>query len=124
MILCANPREQYIALKQEIDTAVQDVLNSGLYIKGPNVKQFEQEFAEFLGLSHVVGVANGTDAIRLALVACGVGPGDEVITVAHTAVATVSAIEQTGAKPVLVDIDPVSYTIDPECVESAISQCD
>src|SRR5688572_6264282 len=101
----------YQQYRPEIDGAVQRVLDSGWYILGREVTYFEQEFAAFCGVEHAVGVASGTDALHLALRLFSIGPGDEVITVAHTAVATVAAIEQTGARPVLVDVDPVTYTL-------------
>jgi len=121
MILCANPRAQYLAHQQAIDLAIRGVLEKGIYIKGEQCGAFEREFAAFLGVSHGVGVANGTDALRIALSAAGIAPGDEVITVSHTAVATVSAIEQAGAVPVFVDIDPVYFVMDVSQVERALS---
>jgi dTDP-4-amino-4,6-dideoxygalactose transaminase len=121
MILCARPHAQYLARRVEIDAAIRSVLDSGWYILGEEVKRFEAEFASFVGVSFGVGVANGTEALVLALKACGIGPGDEVITVSHTAVATVAAIEQTGATPVLVDIEPNFYTLDPGKTEVALS---
>jgi len=121
MIQCSNPHAQYAAHKDEIDKAVLAVLASGRYILGPEVEAFESEFAEYIGVKHAIGVGSGTDALNVALRACKIGPGDEVITVSHTAVATVSAIEMAGATPVLVDIDPVRYTIDPEKIEAAIT---
>ena len=105
----------------EIDAAVTRVLAGGWYILGPEVSAFEAEFAAYLGVADTVGVASGTDAVLLALRALGVGPGDEVITVAHTAVATVTAIELCGATPRLVDIDPVTYTLDPAHLAAAIT---
>src|SRR5262249_39765258 len=93
-------------LAQELKAALERVLESGWFILGPEVEAFEQEFASYHGVRHAIAVASGTDAIELALRVAGIGPGDEVITVAHTAVATVCAIERTGARPVLVDIDP------------------
>lgn len=121
MILCSNPKEQYLAHKAEIDAAVRRVLESGWYILGEEVKQFEAEFAKYLGVSYAIGVGNGTEALHLALAACGIGRGDEVITVSHTAVATVAAIELTGATPVLVDIEPEFFTMDPGKLEAAIT---
>lgn len=121
MIPCANPKAQYLAHKQEIDDAVNRVLESGRYILGNEVSAFEEEFAAYLGVNHSVGVGNGTEALHLALVACGIGHGDEVATVSHTAVATVAAIELAGAKPVFVDIDPVTYNMDPEFLKKAIT---
>jgi len=121
LIPCANPKAQYLAHKQEIDDAVRRVLESGWYILGDEVRAFEEEFAAYLGVSHSVGVGNGTEALHLALVACGIGHGDEVVTVSHTAVATVAAIELAAAKPVFVDIDPVTYTMDPDLLEKGIT---
>jgi len=121
MILCANPRAQYLAHRAEIDAAITRVLLSGRYILGEEVTAFESEFAAYVGAECGVGVGSGTEALHLALRACGVNAGDEVITVSHTAVATVSAIELCGATPVLVDIDPESFTMDPECLEPRLS---
>jgi len=104
---------QYLSIKEEIDAAIKRVLTSGWYILGQEVRAFEEEFAAYVGASYGVGVGSGTEALHLALLACDVGPGDEVITVSHTAVATIAAIELTGARPVFVDINPLSYTIDP-----------
>jgi dTDP-4-amino-4,6-dideoxygalactose transaminase len=109
------------ALAESVDAAVRRVLESGWYILGPEVEAFEHAFAAYHGGGGAVGVANGTDAIELALRAAGIGPGDEVITVAHTAVATVCAVERAGARPVLVDIDPATYTIDPAAARAAIT---
>lgn len=111
----------YLELKDEIDQAVARVLAGGWYILGQETAAFEAEFAAFCGLPYCVGVASGTDAVLLALKAIGVGPGDEVITVAHTAVATVVAIELAGARPVLVDVDPLSMTLDPVGLARAIT---
>ena len=121
MIQCSNPHAQYAAHKGEIDEAVLGVLARGRYILGPEVEAFEKEFAAYIGVKHAVGVGSGTDALNVALRACRIGPGDEVITVSHTAVATVSAIEMAGAVPVLVDIDPARYTLDPAKLEAAIT---
>ncbi len=121
MLLCSNPKFQYLAHKADIDLAIKRVLDSGWYILGKEVAAFEQEFAAYIGVRFGVGVANGTDALHLALVACGIKPGDEVITVSHTAVATVSAIELAGGSPVLVDIDPQTFTLDPAALAKAIS---
>jgi dTDP-4-amino-4,6-dideoxygalactose transaminase len=108
-------------LAAELQEAAQRVLASGWFVLGPEVEAFEGELAAWVGTAHAVGVANGTDAVELALRAAGVVPGDEVITVSHTAVATVCGVERAGGKPVLVDIDPVTYTIDPERVEAAMT---
>lgn len=111
----------YQRLHTEIDAAVARTLASGWYILGAEARAFEEAFAAYLGQSHTIGVASGTDAVMLALQACGVGPGDEVITVSHTAVATVAAVELCGATPRLVDIDPDTLTIDPACIEAAVT---
>jgi dTDP-4-amino-4,6-dideoxygalactose transaminase len=113
-------RQQYLSLKDEIDASIQRVLNSGWFILGSEVQAFEEEFAAYVGAEHAVGVGSGTEALHLALLACGVGPGDEVITVSHTAVATAAAIELAGARPVFVDIDARAYTMDPTQVEGKI----
>jgi dTDP-4-amino-4,6-dideoxygalactose transaminase len=109
----ANPGAGYRALKAEIDAAVARALESGWYILGQEGKAFEAEFAAWLGQGTAVGCGNGTDAIALALRGLGIGPGCAVATVSHTAVATVAAVEMVGAVPVLIDIDPVHYTMDP-----------
>ncbi|HJQ19453.1 MAG TPA: DegT/DnrJ/EryC1/StrS family aminotransferase [Gemmatimonadaceae bacterium] len=116
----ANPGAGYLAERAEIDAAAARVFRSGWYILGPEVEAFEREFASFVGCAHAVGVSNGTDAIELALRGCGVERGDIVFTVSHTAVATVSAIERIGGIPVLVDIDPATFTMSPERLEHAI----
>lgn len=121
MILCSNPKAQYLAHKKEIDAAIKRVLDSGWYILGKEVQAFEEEFAEYIGVSYGVGVGSGTEAIHLALKACQIGVGDEVITVSHTAVATVAAIEMTGAKAVLVDLEPDFFTLDPNMLKAAIT---
>jgi len=121
MITCSNPQAQYLAHQAAIDAAMRRVLESGLLIQGPAVKAFERDFAAYIGVSHAVGVANGTDALVVALRALGIGAGDEVITTAHTAVATVAAIELAGATPVFADIEPRYYTLDPAAAERAIT---
>jgi dTDP-4-amino-4,6-dideoxygalactose transaminase len=126
MIPFADPHAGYLARKDEIDAAVARVFASGRYILGPEVAAFEAEFAAWTGAEFCVGVGNGTEALHLALAALGVGPGDEVVTVSHTAVATVAAIAQTGAKPVFADIDPgtctpSTYTMDPQALARAIT---
>jgi dTDP-4-amino-4,6-dideoxygalactose transaminase len=121
MILCSNPKAQYLAHQAGIDTAIQRVLASGYYVLASEVKAFESEFAAYATSKHCIGVGSGTEALHVALRALGIGPGDEVITTAHTAVATVSAIELAGATPVFADIDPKYFTLDPALVERAIS---
>ncbi len=112
---------QHAAMKTEIDEALARVFNRAWFILGEEGEAFEQEFAAYLGARHGVGVGSGTEALHLALLACGVGPGDEVITVPNTAVPTISAISFANAKPVLVDIDPATYTMDVSQVEAAIT---
>ncbi len=121
LIPAANPHAQYLSHQAEIDVAIAAALSGNRYILGPETLAFEQEFAAYLGVAYAIGVGSGTDALHLAIRACGLGPGDEIITVAHTAVATVSAIESAGATPVLVDIDPATYTLDPNQIERAIT---
>lgn len=117
----ASPLAQYRAYREPIQTAIARVLESGAYILGEEVESFERAFAEYCGVSHAVGVGSGTDALILALRALGIGPGDEVITVSHTAVATVAAVLTCGATPVLVDIEPTYCTIDPARIDDAIT---
>jgi len=120
MIPQTDPRANYLAHKAEIDQAIEQVLLGGRYILGKPVAAFEQEFATYLGASDVIGAGSGTDALHLALRACGIGPGDRVYTVSHTAVATVAAVELAGATPALVDIDPATFTMDPNRLEEAV----
>lgn len=122
MIPCASPLAQYRAHDVDIRAAVTRVLEQGGYVLGREVENFERAFADYCGIAHAVGVGNGTDALTLTLRAMDIGAGDEVITVSHTALATVAGILAAGAKPVLVDIDPVYYTIDPVKVEAAITR--
>lgn len=122
MIPQANPGAGYRALKAEIDAAVARALSSGWYILGAELKAFEAEFAAWLGVPAVIGCGNGTDAIALALRGLGIGPGATVVTVSHTAVATVAAIEMAGAVPLLIDIDPVHYTMDPEALRRVLEE--
>ena len=101
-----DPRAGYLAQRTAIDAAIARVLGGGVYILGREVEVFEAAFADSMGVAHAIGVASGTDAIEIALRACGIGSGDLVFTVSHTAVATVAAIERAGATPVLVDVEP------------------
>ena len=112
---------QYHAHQALIDNAINRVLDGGTYILGKEVESFECAFADFCGGGHAVGVGSGTDALMLTLKALGIGPGDEVITVAHTAIATVAAIIATGATPVLVDINEACLTLDPAAIEAAVT---
>jgi dTDP-4-amino-4,6-dideoxygalactose transaminase len=111
----------YLAIKEEIDGAVARVLNSGWFVLGNEVKAFEEAFARYLGVRHAIGVGSGTEALHLALVASGVQPGDEVITVPNTAVPTLSAISFAQAVPVMVDVDPDSFCINVNRLEEKIS---
>ena len=122
MIPFLDLKTQYHSIKDEIDTAVLDLLESTQFVLGREVAGFEEEFATYCHVGRGIGVNSGTSALHLALLAVGVGPGDEVITVPNTFVATVAAICYTGACPVFVDIDPVTYTIDPGGIVSAITE--
>ena len=121
MIICANPKEQYFSYRDEINSAIQRVMESGWYILGQEVNKFEDEFATYNDVNHCVGVGSGTEALHIALRALDVGSGDEVITSSHTAVATASAITLSGAKPVFVDIEPEYLTINPIQIEQSIT---
>ncbi len=114
-------KAQYRSIKTEIDAAIAGVLDSGQFILGSEVAQFEQEFATYCKAGECIAVNSGTSALHLALLAAGVGPGHEVITVPFTFVASVAAIIYTGARPVLIDIDPSSFNIDPAAIEAAIT---
>jgi dTDP-4-amino-4,6-dideoxygalactose transaminase len=121
MIPFLDLKAQYASIKPEIDAAVSKILAGGQFILGEEVAEFEREFAGYCGAKHGIAVNSGTSALHLALLAAGVGPGDEVITVPFTFVATVSAICYTGARPVLVDIEPGSYTMEVTQLEEAIT---
>src|SRR5947209_6261005 len=108
-------------LEQEFDAVFERVLERSSFIMGPEIKQFEDAFATYLGADHCITVNNGTTALQLVLAALGIGAGDEVITVANTFIATAEAVSAVGAKPVFVDVDPVSFTMDPVLVENAIT---
>jgi dTDP-4-amino-4,6-dideoxygalactose transaminase len=114
-------KAQYQSIKPEIDAAISKVLESCQFVLGPEVAGFEQEFAAYCGATECIAMNSGTSALHLALLAAGVGPSDEVITVPFTFVASVSAVTYAGARPVLVDIDPRSFTMDPAAIEAAIT---
>jgi len=114
-------KTQYKSIKPEIDAAIARVLDSCQFVLGSEVAGFEQEFAAYCGAAECIALNSGTSALHLALLAVGVGPGDEVITVPFTFVASVAAVVYTGARPVLVDIDPRSFTMDPAAIEAAIT---
>ncbi len=119
-ILPANPHAAYLRLKEELDAALVGVMDGQFYILGREVEAFEREFAAHAGVAHGIGVANGTDALVLALKACGIRPGDRVVTVPNTAVATVAAVELAGAEPVLVDVDPRTHLMDLDALEALL----
>lgn len=121
MIPILDLKEQYRTLKDEIARAVSDVFEGGHYINGPNVKALEEEIARYVGTEYAVGLNSGTDALHLALRALDIGPGDEVITVPFTFVATTEAIGIVGATPVFVDIHPGTFNMDPALIEAAIT---
>jgi dTDP-4-amino-4,6-dideoxygalactose transaminase len=118
----SDPRAGILALRSRIEIAIIQVIESGTYILGREVQGFEQEFSAFLGVAHGVGVASGTDALILALRALGLGPDDYVVTVSHTAVASVAAIELAGAKPLLVDIEPGTCTMSAHALAEALAR--
>ncbi|MFO7570149.1 MAG: DegT/DnrJ/EryC1/StrS family aminotransferase [Smithellaceae bacterium] len=121
MIPMVDLKRQYLALQKEMDAAVLDVLAQTQFILGPNVVALEKDIAAYHKLPHAVGVANGTDALLLALRACGIGPGDEVITTPFTFIATAEVVATLGAKPVFVDIRPDTFNIDPDKIVAAIT---
>jgi len=121
MIPFVDLKAQYQSIKPEIDAAIGHILETGAFALGPAVADFEQKFAPYCGVAHAVGVNTGTSALHLALLALGIGPGDEVIAPAMTFIATISAIDYTGARPVLVDVDPKTYTLDPAKIEAVIT---
>ena len=114
-------KAQYESIKEEIDQTLAEVLADCAFIGGKYATRFEQEFAQYIGRKHAVGVANGTDAIHTAMMGLGLGPGDEIITAANTFIATAEGITLTGAEVVFVDNDPVHYNIDPDALEAAIT---
>jgi dTDP-4-amino-4,6-dideoxygalactose transaminase len=121
MIPMVDLKGQYQTLKDEIQAGFNEALDNAHFILGPNVQAFEQEAAAYLGVKHAISCASGTDALHLALLAAGIGPGDEVITTAFTFIATAEAIAYVGATPVFVDIRPDTYNMDLDAVEAAIT---
>jgi dTDP-4-amino-4,6-dideoxygalactose transaminase len=115
-------KAQYQTIKVEIDCAIKNVVDETAFIKGKYVSQFEEDYKNIYGVKHVISCANGTDAIYITLKALGIGPGDEVITVANTWISTAETISQTGAKPIFIDIDPDYYTIDVSKIEENITK--
>jgi dTDP-4-amino-4,6-dideoxygalactose transaminase len=112
----------HLELEHELTAVFQKCLRSAGFIGGPMVEEFEQAFAEFCGVQHAVGVNSGTDALRFAITTCGVEPGDVVVTVPHTFIATTEAISQAGAVPEFVDIDERTYNMDPEKLREYLEQ--
>jgi len=108
-------------LRPEIEEAIQAVLTGGRFVGGPAVEAFEEAWASYCGVRHTVGVASGTDALEIGLNALGVGPGDEVVVPAHTFAASAEAVVHTGARPLLADVDPLTFTLDPDAAEAAIT---
>jgi dTDP-4-amino-4,6-dideoxygalactose transaminase len=121
MIPLLDLKAQYAGIKDELDAAVLETLASGAYVSGPKVDAFERRFAAYCGASDAVAMNSGTSALHLALLALGVGPGDEVVAPAMTFVATVAAIRYAGATPVLADVDPLTWNMDPGSVERVIT---
>lgn len=121
MIPMVNLKSQYAEIRNEIEQGLAAAIDNCAFILGPNVQAFEQEAVDFLGVKHAIAVASGTDALHLALIAEGIGPGDEVITSAFTFIATAEAIRYVGATPVFVDIDPKTFNISVEAIANAIT---
>lgn len=121
MIPMVNLQAQYAEIKDEVERGLAETIAHCNFILGPNVQAFEQETAAYLGVKHAIGVASGTDALHLALIAEGIGAGDEVITTAFTFIATAEAIKYVGAKPVFVDIDPKTFNISVDAIAQAIT---
>lgn len=115
-------KTQYLTLSKQIDQAINKILRSSSFIKGEPLEEFEQSFAKFIGTKYAVGVASGTDALHLSLLALGIGPGDEVILPVYTFIATAYAVLYVGAKPVFIDIDPLTYNIDVSKIEEKITK--
>ncbi|MCK5355524.1 MAG: aminotransferase class I/II-fold pyridoxal phosphate-dependent enzyme, partial [Methyloprofundus sp.] len=122
MIPMVNLKAQYAEIKQEVEQGLAQTIENCTFILGPNVQAFEKEAAQYLGVKHAIGVASGTDALHLALLAEGIGEGDEVITTAFTFIATAEAIRYVGAKPVFVDVDPKTFNITAAAIEAAITE--
>ena len=121
MIPMVNLKAQYAEIKDEIEAGIAQTIENCSFILGPNMQAFEREAADYLGVKHAIGVASGTDALHLALIAEGIGAGDEVITTPFTFIATAEAIKYVGAIPVFVDIDPRTFNICPKAIEAAIT---
>ena len=120
MIPVLDLQTQYQSIKDEVDAAIMEVVGSGRFVLGPVVSGLEEEIAAYCECGHAVGVASGTDALRLSLAALEIGPGDEVITTPFTFIATVNAILFVGAKPVLVDIEEETFNVNPALIEATL----
>ena len=114
-------RSQYLKIKDEIDAGIQEVIDSCAFVNGPAVKGFQSDMESYLGAKHVIPCANGTDALQVSMMALGLKPGDEVITTSFTFIATAEVIALLGLTPVLVDVEPDTFNIDPAAVEKAIT---
>ena len=121
MIQMYDPKREYQSHKKEIDEGIQNVLDHGIFINGPEVKELEEKLTKYVGVKHAIGVSNGTDALTIAMLALGVKPGDEVITVAHTWISSAETISLIGAIPVFVDIEADTFNMDYRKIESAIT---
>jgi len=121
MIEFIDLKAQQASIKDRIDAGIQRVLSHGQYILGPEVAELEEKLAAFVGAKYCISVANGTDALQIAQMAFGIGPGDEVITPGFTYIATAETVALLGAKPVYVDVDPRTYNLDPAQLEAAIT---
>jgi dTDP-4-amino-4,6-dideoxygalactose transaminase len=117
----ADLKAQYLSIKKEIDDAIRQTVENTQFILGPEVKALEKEIAAYMGVKHAIGVASGTDALLISLLACGIGPGDEVITTPFTFIATAETVSRCGAVPVFVDVDPETYNIDTKKIEKKIT---
>src|SRR3954466_2557930 len=117
-----DTRTPLAPLRERFDAAIAEVLDSQRFILGPNVEAFETEFAAYCGATHAVGVANGTDALTIALRALGVGPGDDVVVPSFTFYASAEAIPPTGARPVFCDVDPTTFTVTADTVRAAMTR--
>ena len=115
-------KKQYLSIKEEVEEKISEICLSQQFILGPEVEAFEEEIARYCQCSQAIGVSSGTDAILLALMSCDIGPGDEVITSPYTFFATIGCISRLGATPVLVDIDPLSYNINPKLIRDKVSE--
>ncbi|MDA3821760.1 MAG: aminotransferase class I/II-fold pyridoxal phosphate-dependent enzyme, partial [Bacteroidales bacterium] len=113
---------QYLRHKDQIDSTIQDVINTAAFIKGPDVREFQNELADYMGVRHCIACGNGTDALQVAMMALEIEPGDEVITTPFTFIATIEVISLLKLKPVLVDVEPDTFNIDPAKLNQALTK--